>query len=50
VLDGKVFRTDRSAATTESVKGETINSWYSGKHRAPGGNVQAVLRADGQPI
>jgi hypothetical protein len=50
VVDGKVFRTDRCAATTESVKGETINSWYSGKHRAPGGNVQAVTRPDGQPI
>jgi hypothetical protein len=50
VLDGKVFRTDRCAATTESVKGKTINSWYSGKHRAPGGNVQAVMRPDGQPI
>jgi hypothetical protein len=32
------------------VKGETINAWYSGKHRAPGGNVQAVIRPDGQPI
>src|SRR4051812_40085387 len=27
-----------------------INSWYSGKHRAPGGNVQAVIRPDGVPI
>jgi hypothetical protein len=50
MLDGKVFRTDRCATTTQSVKGETINSWYSGKHRAPGGNVQAVMRPDGQPI
>jgi len=50
VLDGKLFRSDRCAETTESVKGETINSWYSGKHRAPGGNVQAVVRPDGQPI
>ena len=50
VLDGKLFRSDRCAETTESVKGETINSWYSGKHRAPGGNVQAVMRPDGQPI
>ena len=32
------------------MKGETINAWYSGKHRAPGGNVQAVIRPDGQPI
>ena len=50
VLDGKVFRSDRCAATTESVRGETINSWYSGKHRTPGGNVQAVIRPDGLPI
>lgn len=50
VLDGKVFRTDRCAETTTSTKGETINAWYSGKHRAPGGNVQAVTRPDGLPI
>lgn len=50
VVDGKLFRTDRCATTTESVKGDTINSWYSGKHRAPGGNVQVVMRPDGQPI
>ena len=47
VLDGKLIRTDRCAETTESVKGETINAWYSGKHRAPGGNIQAVIRPDG---
>jgi hypothetical protein len=41
ILDGKLIRTDRCAETTESVKGETINAWYSGKHRAPGGNIQA---------
>jgi hypothetical protein len=50
VLDGKVFRSDRCAATTTSTKGETINSWYSGKHRAPGGNVQALMRPDGLPV
>jgi len=50
VLDGKLIRTDRCAETTTSVKGETINAWYSGKHRAPGGNVQAVIRPDGVPI
>jgi len=50
VLDGKLIRTDRCAETTTSVKGETINAWYSGKHRAPGGNVQALMRPDGQPI
>jgi hypothetical protein len=50
VFDGKVFRTDRCAETTLSAKGETINAWYSGKHRAPGGNVQAIVRPDGLPV
>jgi hypothetical protein len=50
IVDGKLIRTDRCAETTVSVKGETINAWYSGKHRAPGGNVQAVMRPDGVPI
>jgi hypothetical protein len=50
VLDGKVFRTARCAETTLSAKSETINAWYSGKHRAPGGNVQAIMRPDGLPI
>jgi hypothetical protein len=50
VVDGKVFRTDPCAETTLSAKGETINAWYSGKHRAPGGNVQAITRPDGLPI
>src|SRR4029079_19266317 len=35
ILDGKLIRTDRCAETATSVKGETINAWYSGKHRAP---------------
>jgi DDE superfamily endonuclease len=50
VLDGTVVRADRCAETTTSTRGETINSWYSGKRRAPGGNVQAVIRPDGLPI
>jgi len=50
VVDGKLIRTDRCAEMTTSVKGETINAWYSGKHRAPGGNIQAVIRPDGVPI
>ena len=50
VVDGTVIRTDRCAETTVSTKGETINAWYSGKHRAPGGNVQAVIRPDGLPV
>jgi hypothetical protein len=50
VLDGTVIRTDRCAETTTSVREETINAWYSGKHLAPGGNVQAVIRPDGLPV
>jgi hypothetical protein len=50
IVDGKVFRTDRCAETVTSAKGTTINSWYSGKHHAFGGNVQAVMRPDGVPI
>lgn len=36
VLDGKLFHTDRLAGTTTSAKGEQIDAWYSGKHRAFG--------------
>lgn len=50
ILDGKVFRSDRCAGTVTSVKGAEIDSWYSGKHRAFGGNIQAVIRPDGLPI
>ena len=50
VLDGKVFPTDRCAETTTSTKGKTVHSSYSGKHRAFGGNVQAIMRPDGVPV
>jgi hypothetical protein len=50
IVDGKIFRTDRCAQTTTSVKGTTIHAWYSGKLRAFGGNVQAIMRPDGQPV
>jgi hypothetical protein len=50
ILDGKVFRTDRCAEATTSTKGAEIHAWYSGKHRAFGGNIQAIMRPDGFPI
>lgn len=50
VLDGKVFRSDRCAEPTTSTKGTQIDSWYSGKHHAFGGNVQTVMRPDGFPV
>src|SRR3954465_11661572 len=42
ILDGKLFDGDRLTETTTSVQGETIDAWYSGKHRDFGANVQAV--------
>jgi hypothetical protein len=50
IVDGKLFDCDRLAETTLSVKGETIDAWYSGKHRDFGANIQAVMRPDGLPI
>lgn len=50
ILDGKLFRTDRLAKTTESVKGKQIDAWYSGKQRDFGANIQAVMRPDGLPL
>ena len=50
IVDGKLFRTDRVAATTTSAKGASINTWYAGKQRDFGGNIQAVIRPDGFPI
>jgi hypothetical protein len=50
ILDGKLFATDRLAEQTTSATGEQIDAWYSGKHREPGGNVQAVMEPDGFPL
>jgi hypothetical protein len=50
ILDGKVFRSHRCTGATTSTKGHRIDSWYSGKHHAFGGNVQALMRPDGFPI
>lgn len=50
ILDGKLFDSDRLTETTTSVKGETIDAWYSGKHRDFGANIQAVMIPDGLPI
>jgi hypothetical protein len=49
MLDRNCFDTDRYAETTTSVKGETIDAWYSGKHRDFCANSQAVMRPDGLP-
>jgi len=50
ILDGKVIACDRCREKTVSVKGESVDLWYSGKAHRHGGNVQAVARPDGFPI
>ena len=50
ILDGKLFATDRLSETTTSVKGKTIDAWYSGKHRDFAANIQAIMRPDGLPV
>ena len=50
ILDGKVVASDRCAQKTISVKGKTIDAWFSGKTRDFGGNIQALMRPDGFPI
>jgi hypothetical protein len=42
-----VVDSDRCAQKTTSVKGQTIDLWYSGKIRDFGGNIQALMRPDG---
>jgi hypothetical protein len=49
-LDGKIFHGDRCREKTVSVKGETIDAWFSGKTGGFGGNVQALCEPDGFPI
>lgn len=50
ILDGKVFATDRCGEKTTSVKGKTIDAWYSGKAHAHGGNIQALSAPNGLPL
>ena len=50
ILDGKLFDCDRLTETTLSVTGDTIDAWYSGKHRDFGANIQAIMRPDGLPV
>ena len=47
VLDGTLIRTDR-CRTTNPDTGHDL--WFSGKHRAHGGNVQIVSDPDGHPV
>lgn len=50
VLDGTVIPADRCSAKTMSVKGKSIDLWYSGKAHHHGGNLQGVMEPDGFPL
>ena len=50
ILDGTVIACDRCKEPAISVKGQVIDLWYSGKARAHGGNIQAVIAPDGFPL
>lgn len=50
ILDGKLFAADRYGETTTSVKGATIDLWYSGKAHRQGGNIQALSAPNGLPL
>ena len=50
ILDGKVFRTDAAAETAQSARGTEFHVWYSGRKRAYGANVQAVMAPRGLPL
>ncbi len=47
VLDGTLIRTDR-CRTSNPETGHDL--WFSGKHKAHGGNVQIVSDPDGHPV
>lgn len=49
-LDGKIFASDRCREKTVSVKGESVDAWFSGKTGGFGGNIQALCEPDGFPI
>src|SRR3954467_8900947 len=46
-LDGTLIGTDRCRTVNPDTG---LDLWYSGKHRAPGGNVQIVSDPDGHPV
>ena len=54
ILDGTLIRTTRVAGTVTKTKGpsagQSVHRWYSGKHRAFGGNIQFVATTDGFPL
>ena len=54
ILDGTLIRTTRVAGKVRKTRGATagrwVHRWYSGKHRAFGGNIQFLATADGFPL
>jgi hypothetical protein len=50
ILDGKIIPADRCREKTTSVKGESVDLWYSGKARRHGGSIQAVASPAGFPL
>jgi hypothetical protein len=54
ILDGTLIRTTRVAGKVKKTKGANagmmVHRWYSGKHRAFGGNIQFLATADGHPL
>jgi len=47
LVDGTVVRTDRIG---EPGPTKGVDLWWSGKHRAHGGNIQVIAAPDGHPI
>ncbi|WP_433347645.1 transposase family protein [Microtetraspora malaysiensis] len=50
ILDGTLIPVDRCAEQTVSVKGGSIDAWYSGKAHQHAGNLQALSAPDGLPL
>ncbi|WP_237110647.1 transposase family protein [Nonomuraea sp. MG754425] len=50
ILDGTLIPIDRCAEQTLSVKGESIDAWYSGKAHQHAGNLRALSAPDGLPL
>ncbi|MEV0633367.1 transposase family protein [Nonomuraea wenchangensis] len=50
ILDGTLIATDRCAEQIISVKGESIDAWYSGKAHQHAGNLQALSAPSGLPL
>jgi len=49
ILDGTLISTVRCATKPARYDGENQDPYYSGKHRRPGVNAQALIGMDGEP-